>query len=201
MPAGVSDWERVYRMLEPAQIPWNAGAADSELVRMVGAGTIAPGKAIDLGTGPGHDAILLAKNGFSVVAVDVAPTAVKLAEANAGLAEVKDKIEFKTEDVFAMKIDAGSFSFAVDRGFLHVLDPDQRPAYIDFLHRALADGGLVFLRALSDKDPPAIPPPYRFAWKDLKKLFTPRFDFVEGADGDFAGPTVRKSHYCLLRKV
>ena len=47
------DWENVYLQTAPAALPWNAGGPDPDLVRLVKAGTIPVGQALDIGTGPG----------------------------------------------------------------------------------------------------------------------------------------------------
>ena len=68
---------------QPESLPWNAGGPDPDLVRLVKDGTIPVGQALDIGTGPGHDAVFLIQHGFNVIGIDISPTAVVLARENA----------------------------------------------------------------------------------------------------------------------
>ena len=59
-------------MTTPAEsLPWNAGGPDADLVRLVDQGRIPVGHALDLGTGPGHDAVFLIERAFQVIAIDI----------------------------------------------------------------------------------------------------------------------------------
>lgn len=192
-------WDGVYRDLAPEALPWNAGGPDSELVRLVESGTIQAGRAIDLGTGPGHDAVYLARKGFQVLAVDIAPGAVELAKSNAKQAGVERAIDFRVEDVLKLSSPDSSAAFVNDRGCFHVLTAADRKAYISRVHNVLAPGGHLFLRTFSDKEPPG-PGPHRFTRKELEDSFSARFDFVEFKEGVFEGPMKPKACLCLLRK-
>ncbi len=192
-------WDAVYRDLAPDQLPWNAGAADPDLVRLVDSGKVPAGRAIDLGTGPGHDAIFLARNGFRVLAVDIAPAAIELAKANAKLAGVSVAVDFRVEDVLKLSSPVGSANFVNDRGCFHVLAPRDRQTYIDRVQGVLVPGGHLFLRTFSDKEPSG-PGPHRFTRKELDDLFSAKFEFLEFGEGVFAGPRKPQAYFCLLRK-
>jgi SAM-dependent methyltransferase len=190
-------WDAVYRETAPDQLPWNAGGPDPDLVRLVKSGKVPVGRAIDLGAGPGHDAIYLARKKFKVLAVDIAPAAIELARANAKAAGVA--IDFRIEDVLKLSSPAGTAAFINDRGCFHVLAPDDRKTYIDRVDGVLAPGGLLFLRTFSEHEPPG-PGPHRFTRKELEDLFSPKFVFLEFTEGVFAGPAKPKSYCCLLQK-
>lgn len=197
---GNGSWNDVYLHNKPEDLPWNAGGPDPELVRLVGAGTIPVGRAIDLGTGPGHDAIFLAQQGFKVLAVDIAPAALELARANAQKAKIGVAIDLRAEDVLRLSSPAGSATFVNDRGCFHTFqNVDDRKTYVRRVADVLAPGGLLFLRTFSDQEP-AGPGPHRFTRQELDELFSSRFDFVEVKDGVFAGPAKPKGLFCLLRK-
>lgn len=197
--APISSWERLYRFLEAGQIPWNAGRPDGDLVRLVESGAIPPGKALDVGTGLGHDAVFLARKGFSVVTVDISPTAVKLAKAAAAEARVEEAVEFRTEDALRMSLPAGGFSFVNDRGFFHYLKPDERSSYVALVHQALAPAGFFLLRAFCDAEPPGFGP-VRYKRAELEALFTESFEPLELKESVFEGASKAKSFLCLLRK-
>lgn len=195
-----ASWDQVYKLLEPPQLPWNAGGPDSDLVRLVKSGTIPPGPALDVGTGPGHDAIFLAISGFRVSAVDISALAVNLAGANAGLAEVRALIDFKVGDVLSLKPAPASQALVFDRGCFHFLSPAGRQEYRALVHAALAAGGLLFVKTFSDKEPPGVGPK-RFTLAELKESFSPGFTPLETGESLFEGPAKAKAVYGLFRKA
>src|SRR5437868_1724661 len=86
-------WEDLYSQTRPEALPWNAGGPDPDLVRQVRSGRIGGGaglpagrQALDIGTGPGHDAVFLISEGFDVIAIDISPSAIRLARETASRA-------------------------------------------------------------------------------------------------------------------
>ncbi|HNS03305.1 MAG TPA: class I SAM-dependent methyltransferase [Anaerolineae bacterium] len=73
--------------LPPLRIHDNIGVCgvrqDTRMLAEIAAGDVAPGRALDLGTGTGYIGLYLAQRGWTVDAVDVSPRAVELAQANA----------------------------------------------------------------------------------------------------------------------
>lgn len=85
-----SFWDARYRETDRA---WS-GRANAALERE--AATLAPGRALDLGSGEGGDTLWLAQRGWQVTAVDISPTALDrglTAAHSAGVAERIDWIE------------------------------------------------------------------------------------------------------------
>ncbi len=192
-------WNELYRDLKSEDLPWNAGGPDSALVRLVESGAIPVGRAIDLGTGPGHDAIYLAQKGFKVLAIDIAPAALELARANAKAARTGAAIDFRLEDVLKLSSPAGTATFVNDRGCFHVLRAEDRKTYVQRVADVLFPKGLLFLRTFSDAEP-AGPGPCRFTRKELEDGFSARFDVLEFKEGVFEGPRKPKAHLCLFQK-
>lgn len=100
---------------------------------------LAPGHALDLGCGEGADAIWLAERGWSVVAVDVAPTALDRARADAEERGVAQRIDFQCHDLAASFPD-GAFDL-VSAQFLHSTVPLDRAAILRRAAAAVAPGG------------------------------------------------------------
>ncbi|MGX2995568.1 class I SAM-dependent methyltransferase [Streptomyces sp. JNUCC 64] len=104
-------------------------------------------RALDLGCGPGRNALHLAARGFAVDAVDLSPTAVAWAAERARAAGAD--IRFHTGDAFAPTPTAptaptapsGPYDLIVDSGCFHHLPPHRRIGYLDLLERTLAPGG------------------------------------------------------------
>lgn len=63
------------------------------------AGSLTPGRALDLGCGEGADAIWLAERGWQVVAVDVSPVALQRAATAADQQNLLDRIDFEQHDL------------------------------------------------------------------------------------------------------
>lgn len=192
-------WDAVYRDVKPEELPWNAGGPDAALVELVESGKIPIGRAVDLGAGPGHDAIFLAQKGFKVLAVDIAPKAIDLARANAKKARLGVAIDFRVQDVLKLSSPAGSATFVNDRGCFHTLQPHDRPIYVKRVADVLIPGGHLFLRVFSDQEPPG-PGPHRFSRAELEGIFAPRFNVLDLKDGVFQGPRQPKALIALLQK-
>ncbi|MEM7026207.1 MAG: class I SAM-dependent methyltransferase [Pseudomonadota bacterium] len=86
-------WEEVYR----AASPESGGRPSAVLERFVSGRT--PGTALDLGCAKGDDAVWLAKQGWSVTAVDISPTVLGYARANAARCGVENRIDFQQHDL------------------------------------------------------------------------------------------------------
>jgi len=190
-------WGDVYRGSKPEELPWNAHGPDQDLRRLVESQQLTSGLAVDLGTGPGHDAVYLAQKGFRVIAVDIALGAVELAKSNARQAGVQGKIEFRVQDVLTLDVPTHSVSLIIDRGCFHTLAPDSRGPYIEIVREMLMTGKNLFLKTFSDKEPPG-PGPHRFSRQELEKCFSPKFDFIEVRESIFDGKYKPKAYACLL---
>ncbi|MCP2246367.1 class I SAM-dependent methyltransferase [Lentzea aerocolonigenes] len=126
-------WDRFYADRE-REVPFFVAKPDESLVSYLERGLIAPGRALDVGCGPGRNAIHLARNGFQVDAVDVSATAIAWAsERGEGL-----DVRFRHGDAFAT---TGTYDLIYDSGCFHHLPPHRRVSYLALLDRALAPGG------------------------------------------------------------
>lgn len=116
-------------------VPFFAAKPDENLVSYLDRGLVPPGRALDLGSGPGRNALHLAAAGFSVDAVDLSPAAIEWAKERAGDADVR----FMCGDVFALEL--GEYDFVYDSGCFHHLPPHRRVSYLSLLDRCLKPGG------------------------------------------------------------
>ena len=121
--------------------PW-VGDARSELVGLVEAGVLAPGRAIDLGCGEGDNAIFLAGRGFDVTAVDFAPSALVKARAKARAAGVE--VDFVVDDLTRLDRVRGPYDVLVDYGAFDDLSVGDRERYVTAV-RPLTRPGSRFL--------------------------------------------------------
>ena len=190
-------WEDRYMSTPPEELPWNAGRPDPDLVRLVGNGRIPIGQALDIGTGPGHDAVFLIEKGFNVIAIDISPSAIKLARENASHAGLFGF--FQRGDIRRIPVEDGFIDFANDRGCFHVLPPEDRAQAVSEIHRVLRRRGLFLLRVFSDKEAPG-PGPHRFSSQELEQIFSPQFLILEAWEGVFEGPRRPQSYSMLMEK-
>jgi SAM-dependent methyltransferase len=116
-------------------VPFFAAKPDENLVSYLERGLVSPGRALDLGCGPGRNALHLAAAGFTVDAVDLSPAAIEWARERAGDADVR----FLCGDAFTL--DLGEYDFVYDSGFFHHLPPHRRVSYLSLLDRCLKPGG------------------------------------------------------------
>ena len=98
-----------------------------------------PGRALDLGCGPGRNAIFLAEQGFEVDAVDLSATAIEWARERARAAEVN--VSLYCADAFTLEALTGPYHLIYDSGCFHHLPPHRRISYLALLERTLASGG------------------------------------------------------------
>jgi SAM-dependent methyltransferase len=142
--AGGGWWDGFYADRE-REVPFFVGKPDENLVSYLDRGLVAPGRALDLGCGPGRNAVFLAARGFDVDAVDLSATAVAWGEERAREAGVT--VRFRCGDAFDLvrgepgPLRGGPYDLVYDSGCFHHLPPHRRVSYLALLRDHLAPGG------------------------------------------------------------
>ncbi|MFC0215606.1 class I SAM-dependent methyltransferase [Paenibacillus chartarius] len=131
-------WDKFYQD-RTKDIPFFIDAPDENLVAYFEEGWLAPGKALELGCGPGRNAIYMAGQGCSVDAIDLSAEAIRWAEERA--ADSGLPVSFRCGDVFEVELEDGAYDLAYDSGLLHHLLPHRRMQYVELLARKLKSGG------------------------------------------------------------
>jgi SAM-dependent methyltransferase len=130
-----ADWDVRYAA---SDLVW--GIEPNRFVVQVFAGE-QPGRALDIGTGEGRNAIWLAGQGWRVTAVDFSPVAIARAHE---LADARGLIvDWVTADVRDYEPETGGFDIVVV-AYLH-LPASERAAVLAHATRALARGGRVLV--------------------------------------------------------
>jgi SAM-dependent methyltransferase len=191
-------WEETYRKTPPLDLPWNSGMVDGDLRDLLEKDSLPSGKAYDLGCGPGNDAAFLAKEGWEVTAVDIAPSALDLARATARKAGVEGKIKFLLADVLKLH-PSGNAQLVHDRGCFHTLPSVFWEEYRRTVAGLLSEGGTLALKVFSFKMPAGFGP-YRFTPGEIQKVFGGDFELKEVKEGIFHGPRKPFSLFCVLAK-
>lgn len=136
---GASAWWDQFYSDRAKPVPFFEAKPDENLVSYLDGGVLAPGRALDLGCGPGRNAVYLASVGFEVDAVDLSPAAVAWGEERSREAGVD--VSFHCGDIFSIELPPGRYGLVYDSGCLHHLPPHRRVSYLNLLDRVLAPGG------------------------------------------------------------
>ncbi|MFF4102740.1 class I SAM-dependent methyltransferase [Streptomyces sp. NPDC001903] len=139
----------VYAQEPLAKLSWFNASPGLELIKRVIDGTLKPGqRLVDLGSGPGVDAVFLSVQGLDVTGVDLSPDAVARARRWAELAGAP--AEFIQGDVLDVPLPDHSADVVTDSFVFHNMRDDARERYADEVHRLLKPGGLFLLNSFSD---------------------------------------------------
>jgi SAM-dependent methyltransferase len=132
------EWNERYK---DGNLPWDIMEPDENLVTLVGSGTIAPGRALEIGCGTGLNSLWLASQGFRVLGVDIAPEAIEMANRKKNgqsLACDFAVMDFLKEENFQWKYD-----FVFDRGCFHSFQEEsERRHFASRVSRVLSPDGI-----------------------------------------------------------
>jgi SAM-dependent methyltransferase len=145
MSSDVMDWDGAYRGdgAFGGPPPWNIGEPQPELAALHRAGRFRS-DVLDAGCGHAELSLALAADGYTVVGLDISPTAI--AEANKaaqlrGLATAS----FAQADITTLTGYDGRFSTVLDSTLFHSLPVEGREGYLRSIHRAAAPGAQLFI--------------------------------------------------------
>src|SRR5215216_4364414 len=189
-------WDNLYtNEVTVSSLPWYNKELDADLGEHLGTMNITKGRFLDLGTGPATQAIELSKLGFQVTATDISDNAITRAK------RMTKDIEFIVDDILDTKLKKDSFDYVFDRGCFHVLEPSSRHRYVSQVSKILRDGGLLFLKTFSAKEP-SIDGPYRFSIDEINSIFGDRFVMDSFKETVYQGTLdiLPKALFIVLRK-
>ena len=138
---GASWWDRFYGKRD-AGVPFFRPLPDESLVAWHHDGTLRVtdgARALDLGCGPGRNAIWLAEQGYQVDAVDLSPEALDWARERAAQRGVE--VNLVRANIFDWQAPHPAYDLVYDSGCFHHLPPHRRISYRTLLERTLAPGG------------------------------------------------------------
>jgi SAM-dependent methyltransferase len=144
-PDEVMDWDSAYR--EQAHFegppPWNIGEPQPELAALVAAGKFRS-EVLDAGCGVAELSLALAAQGYTVVGVDLTPTAIAAAT-KAAQERGLTSASFVQADITSFTGHDGRFSTVVDSTLFHSLPVEGRDGYLRSVHQAAAPGASLFV--------------------------------------------------------
>jgi len=157
------EWEGRWRRGETG---WDRGAASPALQHWLESGALAPCRVLVPGCGRGYEVVEMARLGFEVTAIDIAPSAVHAL-----------KRALEDEGLRARVILGDLFDFEADRAFdavyeqtcLCAIPPEKRAAYARRLSGWLRPGGRLF--ALFMQTGREGGPPFHCDLLEMRRLF------------------------------
>jgi SAM-dependent methyltransferase len=153
-------FESAYRGEVPSlgagpKTPWSIGEPQPELAALIERGKF-HGDVLDVGCGEAAISLYLAERGYTTVGVDLSPTAIELAQAEAAKRGLTNAT-FAVADVTDLTGYDRRFGTIVDSTLFHSIPVDAREGYLQSTVRAAAPGAsyfvLVFDRAAMPEGP------------------------------------------------
>jgi SAM-dependent methyltransferase len=193
--SGRRDWEGVYKNGSVEDMPWFSKELDEDVKNELTKRKMKDGEALDLGTGPGTQALGLSKIGFKVTAVDISKSAIKSAKKLSG------DIDFVVDDILDIKLKK-KFDLILDRGCFHIIEPDDRKIYLKNIKNLINRGGLLFLKCFSNRMPETGFGPHRISEEILRQLFSEDFEIEKIIHTEFRGNRMPhpKALFAVMRR-
>ncbi len=145
MSSDIMDWDSAYH--EDGEFegppPWNIGEPQPELAALIEAGKFRS-DVLDAGCGVAELSLALAAQGYTVVGIDLTPTAVAAAT-RAAQERGLSTASFVQADITSFTGYDGRFSTVVDSTLFHSLPVEGRDGYLSSIHRAAAPGAGYFV--------------------------------------------------------
>ncbi len=133
------EWDQFYSDRR-RNVPFFENQPDENLVRHFSKGRFQSGmKILELGCGPGRNALFFAEKGCEVVAVDLSKEALRWAEERAKERELE--VNFQHGSLFDLPVDEGGYDIVYDSGCFHHIAPHRRIDYLNLVKKALRPGG------------------------------------------------------------
>jgi SAM-dependent methyltransferase len=155
MADDVMDWDHAYQEHGPFEgpPPWNIGEPQPELAELVRTGKVRS-DVLDAGCGYAELSLALAADGYTVVGIDLTPTAVAAANRAAQQRNLSSA-SFVQADITTFSGYDGRFNTIIDSTLFHSLPVEGRDAYLKSVHRAAAAGAHFYILVFAKEAFPA----------------------------------------------
>jgi SAM-dependent methyltransferase len=123
--------------------PWNIGEPQPELAAVIGAGKVRS-DVLDAGCGHAELSLALAADGYTVIGIDLSPTAVAAATQAAKERKLSNAT-FVQDDITTFTGFDGRFNTIIDSTLFHSLPIEGRDGYQQSVFRAAAPGAAYYI--------------------------------------------------------
>jgi len=161
------DWEGLYQSQDTG---WDRGGVSTSLQHWLGLNKLSvqsDKRVLIPGCGRGYEVVELAKLGFDVTGLDIAPTAI--ADLDALLKSHAVQAEAICGDLFAYQCNQ-PFDVVYEQTCLCALPLEKREAYEEKLFEWLKAGGHLLLSMMQTGEKSG--PPFHCDWSDMRDLFS-----------------------------
>jgi SAM-dependent methyltransferase len=170
-------WRRTYATTAYHKLPWFSPHPYPWLRRAVEEGWLRRGgRVLDVGCGAGTNSLFLARSGFRVSGVDLAPGAIEAARARAARRGLS--VDFQAGDALRLPYPPKSFEGLLDVGCFHTLPIPLRRTYSRELARVLRPGGRYILAWVGRESDQGFGPPHRPSLEEATAAFEEEFLFL-----------------------
>jgi SAM-dependent methyltransferase len=167
-PRGFPDWDSLYTNQQVESMPWYNEKLDSDLEEEISKRKpLHKERFLDLGTGPGTQAVQIARKGYLVTGSDISPAAILRAKQ---VYSSEPNVNFIVDNILNTKFKEDEYHNIFDRGCFHVLHPSERLTYTKQIKRILKKDGTLFLKCFS-VDEKREEGPYRFSKEQISEIF------------------------------
>ncbi len=191
-------WDDYYKETDVETMPWYEKNLDHDVENEIKYNDYNTGNFLDLGTGPGTQALELSKYDFKVTGTDISQSAIEKAE------KLSKKINFLVDDILNSKLPDKKFDFILDRGIFHNFDVSHRPQYLKQIKRILNNNGILFLKCMSvnEKNITDNDMPHKLSNQEIIDSFNDDFDILKIKDSEFRGTLEfhPKALFAVLKK-
>lgn len=154
-------WEQRYR---EGTTPWDRQAPSPALCAWIADGTLTEGRILVPGCGRGHEVVELARHGFEVTGIDIAPSAVR--DARQALGTLPAAV--LEANILEWQAPA-TFDAVYEQTCLCTLPPKLWPGYEAQLHKWLRPGGMLLAAFVQTGQEGG--PPYHCGLDEMRSLF------------------------------
>lgn len=148
--------------------PWSIGEPQPEIAALIAEGKIR-GEVLDAGCGEAALALHLAERGFKTVGLDMSPTAIKLAQADADKRGLTNA-SFAVADISSFEGYDGRFDTIVDSTLFHSMPVEAREGYQQSIVRAAAPGASYFVLVFDAGSMPPNGPAHPVTEDELREV-------------------------------
>lgn len=166
-------WDSLY---VADQAGWDMGTPTPAFVDLLITKRFTPAKALVLGCGKGHDAVLFAQHGFDVTAIDFSAEAIRHTQE---LAKENDvHVELVHEDLFDYSLDVTEeFDYVIEYVTFCAILPEKRAEFASVVGTVMRPSGRFIALFFPLDDRPG-GPPFAVSMDEINRLFGRKLELL-----------------------